>query len=87
MDLDWGTPVDPEEAASWQQLQKELPTLGKIRLQHWFHCDEPGCCLEIYGFSDVSERAYATVVHLRAVVEAKPYVSLIRAKIKVAPLK
>lgn len=85
--LDWDAPLAGEEAVLWFGLEEELPLLEEIRLPRWFRCDDPACILELYGFSDASERAYAAVVYLRAIVDGQPSTSLIVAKTKVAPLR
>lgn len=43
--------------------------------------------VEMHGFADASERAYAAVLYLRTIVREEVRVSLLLAKTKVAPLK
>lgn len=85
--LEWDAPLAKPEAETWTRLEEELPLLGRIRIPRWFHYDTPEDDLEIHGFSDASERAYAAVVYIRAVVAGHPRVSLVMAKTRVAPLK
>jgi len=65
-----------------------LPLLEEIRIPRWLTCDIPGSQLEIHGFADASERAYAAVVYLRTrAPTGRIKVRLVSAKTKVAPLK
>lgn len=71
----------------WTSLEEELPLLAGIRLPRWLHCDAPHRSVELHGFSDASECAYAAVVYLRAETDGWPIVSLVVAKNKIALLK
>jgi hypothetical protein len=57
--IDWDTSLAPEEAAAWTELEEELPLLEGVRVPRWFRGDASAGALEIHGFSDASERAYA----------------------------
>ncbi|XP_020299330.1 uncharacterized protein LOC109863477, partial [Pseudomyrmex gracilis] len=86
--LGWDTPLDTEDTRKWQKLQEELPSLERVRVPRWM----PGCkadqVVELHGFADASERAYAAVVYLRSNHNSPCFkISLIAAKTKVAPLK
>jgi len=68
----------------------ELPTLECVRVPRWLRCS-PGDDIEVHGFADASERAYAAVVYLRTRAshdqDDEWRSSLVMAKTKVAPLK
>ncbi|KMQ84469.1 hypothetical protein RF55_17694, partial [Lasius niger] len=85
--LDWDAPLADEEAAAWATLEAELPLLERIRVPRWFQSDTSATDVEIHGFSDASERAFAAVVYLRTIADGRPHISLVMAKTKVAPLK
>ncbi|KMQ87330.1 gag-pol polyprotein precursor [Lasius niger] len=85
--LNWDAPLAPEEAAAWTELEEELPLLEGVRVPRWFRGDASAGTLEIHGFSDAFERAYAAVIYLRAMGDEEPLISLVLAKTKVAPVK
>ncbi|XP_024879014.1 uncharacterized protein LOC112459228 [Temnothorax curvispinosus] len=85
--LDWDAPLAPPDAAAWTNLEEELPVLEQVRVPRWFGLDGSENTVELHGFSDASERAYAAVVYLRVTIAGKPYLSIVAAKTKVAPLK
>ncbi|XP_029162274.1 uncharacterized protein LOC114933870 [Nylanderia fulva] len=60
---------------------------GKIRLPRWLHSNTPRSPVELHGFSDASERAYAAVVYSRVEDGGLPRINLVVAKSRVAPLK
>ncbi len=87
--IDWDDPVPETIRLAWQQWRFELPSL--------LHKGVPRCCfprhaqvasLQIHGFSDASEDAYAGVVYFRMIDSTDAvHTSLIIAKTKVAPIK
>ena len=85
----WDDPVLETIQLCWQQRRTELPSL--------LHKGVPRCyfprhvqvvSLQIHGFSDTSEDAYAGVVYLRIVDSTDVvHTSLVMAKTKVSPIK
>lgn len=60
--LEWDAPLAAAESVAWNMLEKELPLLEAMRVPRWFGGANSDDRLEIHGFSDASERAYAAVV-------------------------
>nr|XP_012217558.1 PREDICTED: uncharacterized protein LOC105669264 [Linepithema humile] len=85
--LDWDTPLDEEFSRQWADFQAELPLLEGLRVPRWVTSCDPGARVEIHGFADASERAYAAVVYLRTAIGESWHTSIIAAKSKVAPTK
>lgn len=85
--LGWDEPLGDEEVATWRRLQEELPLLETVRVPRWLQSDLPDSIVEIHGFCDASERAFAAVVYFRTVVQGRVVISLVQMKSKVAPLK
>lgn len=83
--LNWDTPLRKEEANAWMNLRQELSSLKDIRVPRWIHSDAK---IELHGFADASERAYAAVTYCRVQFkDSQVATSLLLAKTKVAPLK
>ncbi|XP_071581043.1 uncharacterized protein [Temnothorax nylanderi] len=86
--IDWDEPLPEEDARNWREFQSDLPSLEAIRVPRWLTSGDEDCRLELHGFADASERAYAAVVYLRIESgDGKVEVRLLEAKTKVAPLK
>ncbi|XP_024885965.1 uncharacterized protein LOC112463685, partial [Temnothorax curvispinosus] len=86
--IDWDTPLPDDDSRRWHALQDELPLLEAIRIPRWLTCGPEGRRIEIHGFSDASERAYAAVIYVRTEDESgRVEVRMVAAKTKVAPLK
>jgi len=88
--LGWDTPLTSKDEQRWRDFLTDLPLLERLRMPRWLEClTEDG--IEIHGFADASERAYAGVVYLRsksAKNTSEDWKStLVTAKTRVAPLK
>ena len=84
--LDWDDTVPKEVKDVWNRWRSELPLLTTV---HVPRCYLPGAfsvvCLELHGFSDVSEEAYAAVVYVRLTsLDGKVH---IMSRTKVSPIK
>ncbi|XP_024875673.1 uncharacterized protein LOC112457035 [Temnothorax curvispinosus] len=86
--LDWDDPLSETDALQWKTYQAELPLLEQIRVPRRIYPGARGLGVELHGFADASEKAYAAVVYLRAQAQDGSWlVTLLAAKTKVAPLK
>ncbi|XP_015437899.1 PREDICTED: uncharacterized protein LOC107193038 [Dufourea novaeangliae] len=85
---DWDAALPPQEEGRWYKFFWELPALDTIRVPRWLGLSPDQHRVELHGFADASERAYAAVVYLRTTCKRRDVrISLIAAKTKVAPLK
>ena len=68
--LDWDDPVPDNLMEAWSQWRMELPVLATIHIPR---CYSPVgfsvSSMQLHGFSDASEEAYAGVLYLRLVEE------------------
>ena len=66
-----------------------MPLLAsKAQPRCYYRVDAPPQTVELHGFSDASEKAYAAVVYVRSTYhDHPPFISLITSKTRVAPLK
>ncbi|KMQ84479.1 gag-pol polyprotein precursor, partial [Lasius niger] len=85
--IDWDTPLDEASVRLWRAFQEDLPRLEEIRVPRYVHLEASGASIELHGFADASERAYAAVVYIRTETCGRITVELIAAKTKVAPIK
>ena len=71
------------------QWKNQLQLLSKRRLPRcYFRIGAQHTSVQLHGFSDASEKAYAAVVYIRSTYDHyPPLVTLVSAKTKVAPLK
>ena len=87
--IDWDDPVPQEIYETWLQWRSELPSLASKSIPRCYFPKEVNIAsVQLHGFSDASEDAYAGVVYMRMVdSNGKVYTSLIMSKTEVAPIK
>lgn len=85
--LDWDQTVPKHLEESWIEFISEIHVLNQIKVNR--HVLLPNCNqIEMYGFSDSSERAYGCVVYLASCnSNGYKHIQLLTAKSKVAPIK
>ena len=86
--LAWDDPVSDHIAQAWKSWREELPLITShcITRYHLVKGKEVSS-LQLHGFSDASDSAYAGVVYLRAVyTDTTVSTSLLLAKTKVTPI-
>ena len=87
--IDWDDPVPDNLLEVWSQWRMELPSLSTIHIPR---CYSPVgfflSSVQLHGFSDASEEAYAGVVYLRLVDPAgKIHTAIAMSKTRVSPIK
>ena len=85
----WDDPVPEELQRIWRQWRSELPSLTSKGVPRcYFPKNAQIVSIQIHGFSDASEDAYAGVVYLRLVdSKGAVHTSLVVSKTKVCPIK
>ena len=85
----WDDPVPEHIYDTWLQWRSELKLLSRQLVSRCYN-PKDACItsVQLHGFSDASERAYAGVVYLRMQdTDGNFHVSLVMSKTKVAPIK
>ena len=87
--LSWDEPVPLSIEQSWERWRRELPELkDHFIARSYFPKTVKIVSIQLHGFCDASEVAYAGVVYLRAIDSRNQvHVSLVMAKTRVAPIK
>ncbi|XP_075162794.1 uncharacterized protein LOC142235427 [Haematobia irritans] len=83
---DWDEVISSEALRMWKQFQDNYSHINSIRIPRWLHyC--PESTIQIHGFADSSERAFAAVLYIRISYQGFIFTNLIASKTRVAPLK
>ena len=86
--VDWDDPIPENLKLSHQIWREELPLLADLELSRCYYLPEASLNVQLHGFSDASEKAFAAVVYLRSTyLNSPPTCRLVVAKSRVAPLK
>ncbi|XP_038122496.1 uncharacterized protein LOC119771145 [Culex quinquefasciatus] len=85
-DVNWDDSLPPAVKAEWQEVRSTLHLLENMRIPRYLSPFRGR--IQLHGFSDASEQAYAAVVYARSVnANGNISVVLIAAKSRVAPIK
>ncbi|XP_029173240.1 uncharacterized protein LOC114942104 [Nylanderia fulva] len=85
---EWDSLISDELTSRWNYFVSEFHKLEMIKIPRWTGQGPQTLALEIHGFADASNRAYAAVVYLRVYHSLSDFaINLIAAKTKVAPVK
>ncbi|RYE12986.1 MAG: hypothetical protein EOP45_21950 [Sphingobacteriaceae bacterium] len=82
--VDWDTPVDQKFVTKWQKIKSELHLVASVQIPRWVNYT-PGDIMELHGFCDAAEPAYAAAIYIKNVTENT--VRLFIAKARVTPIK
>ncbi|XP_036329773.1 uncharacterized protein LOC118741907 [Rhagoletis pomonella] len=82
----WDETVSSTTLDRWKNFKESYSYIEKIRIPRWVHFS-PTTKVEVHGFCDASEKAYAACIYLRVEMDEKVAISLLLAKTKVAPVK
>ena len=86
--LSWDEPLQEDNAKEYQEWVEELSEIESIKVPRCpFLTVEPPYSIQIHGFCDASENAYAAVTYLRIESSTAIKVSYLMAKTRVAPVK
>ncbi|CAK1591284.1 unnamed protein product [Parnassius mnemosyne] len=84
--IDWDDELPDELLKEWNFYTSELINIRELSIPRWLKTKVDDTCMELQGFCDASNSAYAAVVYLRAIdAKGNIHVNLVTAKTKVAP--
>ena len=88
-EVEWDSPLSGELLLKRKKITSELNCLEEVMVPHcYFKFDSQCRVIQIHGFCDASERAFAAVVYMRSVYEDRSVeVVLMASKTCVAPTK
>ena len=87
--VDWDDSVPKEIEEDWRRWRSELSHLSTMGIPRCYFPKEVAVhSVQLHGFSDASENAYAGVVYLRVSdTSGNVHLTLVTSKTKVAPIK
>lgn len=85
--FEWDRPLSSELNQEWLLIREGLQNLSQtIKIPRWLGTQAISE-IEIHGFSDASQSAYAGAVYIKSKIGNDIFVNLLYSKTKVAPLK
>ncbi|XP_065356290.1 uncharacterized protein LOC135950686 [Calliphora vicina] len=83
---DWDECLPDDCLHDWKLFIQHYPEIENVKIPRWVSFS-PKCKIEVHGFCDASERAYAAAIYVRVTIHESVHVHLLTAKSKVAPVK
>ncbi|XP_049886484.1 uncharacterized protein LOC126380961 [Pectinophora gossypiella] len=85
INLAWDDVLPEEVQQEWNTLQEDIHNIADIKIPRWMgDTNKP---IELHGFCDASEKAYACVIYCKSVTnDNKHIVKLVAGKTKLSPL-
>ncbi|XP_059045792.1 uncharacterized protein LOC131841489 [Achroia grisella] len=85
--LEWDEEAPKELIKEWLTYRSELPQLTAYKIPRWMYTKNDNVSVELHGFSDASQIAYAAVVYARIIDSSGVvHVSLVSSRSRVAPI-
>lgn len=85
--IDWDQQLPEQLFTQWQSLRDNIQLMRELRVPRWMGIQNDSE-IELHGFADSSELAYAAVIYLKVVSkDGSIHTSLITSKTRVAPVK
>lgn len=85
--LSWDEPLPNERRSNWLEFRNQLEVLNEVHFDR-FTLAHDYSEIQIHGFCDASERAYAACIYLRTTDKyGKHFSSLLCSKSRVAPIQ
>ncbi|UYV73851.1 hypothetical protein LAZ67_11001138, partial [Cordylochernes scorpioides] len=85
--LHWDDPMDESLIETWTKFRKELNFIRSLRIPRWLGLGRNTQGVQLHGFGDASEDAYAEAVYIIIPTDDGVSVKLLASKIKLAPIQ
>ncbi|UYV79999.1 hypothetical protein LAZ67_18001367, partial [Cordylochernes scorpioides] len=85
--LHWDDPMDESLIETWTNFRKELNFIASLRIPRWLGLGRNTQGVQLHGFGDASEDAYAAAVYIRIPTDDGVSVKLLASKTKLAPIR
>ncbi|UYV62944.1 hypothetical protein LAZ67_2002570, partial [Cordylochernes scorpioides] len=83
-ELHWDDPMDESLIETWTTLRKELNFIGRLRIPRWLGLGRNTQGVQLHGFGDASEDAYAAAVYIGIPTDDGVSVRLLASKTKIS---
>ncbi|XP_039306398.1 uncharacterized protein LOC113005704 [Solenopsis invicta] len=86
--VDWDEDINASLGDEWLSIENSLKAIDGLLIDRWIRKGADTVMCEVHGFSDASQKAYATAVYIRlASLSGERSSMLLLSKSKVVPIK
>ncbi|XP_028171605.1 uncharacterized protein LOC114360928 [Ostrinia furnacalis] len=83
-DIPWDAKIPDNINIEWIKLKQDLININKIQIPRWLGT-KPDTDIELHGFCDASQNAYACVIYCKLSSDTETKIILVVAKSKIVP--
>ena len=84
----WDEPLEGELLEKWKTIIEEFVLLNCITIQRYYFKPQDPVQIQVHGFCDASQYAYAAVIYVRSLyADGTVEMRLVASKTKIAPVK
>ncbi|XP_013199061.2 uncharacterized protein LOC106141973 [Amyelois transitella] len=84
LDIKWDDEIPRSINSEWLKIQEDMPNINKIKIPRWLGTKAVSD-IELHGFCDASQKAYACVIYCKIFKKGEPKISLVAGKSKLVP--
>ena len=84
--INWDNKIPADIETEWLKIRHDLiNNINKIQVPRWLYTNAGGTSVELHGFCDASQKAYACVIYCKLLDNGNQKVNLVAGKSKLVP--
>lgn len=84
--VEWDEPLPGPIMTKWDNIKQDLDLISTIEVKRWLGLNNAGQIIQLHGFCDASDKAYACVIYCRVRQHNEHTITLVAAKSRLASI-
>lgn len=81
----WDDTLPDDINSEWQKIRQDIENINKIQIPRWLGTGGVTCKLELHGFCDASQKAYACAIYSKIIISNQTKIVLVVGKSRLVP--
>lgn len=86
IDMQWDDKIPEDTMMKWWRIKQNISTLNEMNIPRWLGTKTKSC-IELHGFCDASQKAYACVIYCKVFEQEKNTITMLVGKSRLVPCK